>query len=183
MNNLKATVIGSDRDIQNHQIRLYDRLYDKWQLTTDNFMGYGRVYRNKRNGAFIPEWHELATAKDYKEVAWNDRMSAMFFYGVADTVQHDGVNTKTDAHLVFFVNLEALSKDLPSRGDYEVRNDVYNVIAVNQFGLKLKSETVGVDQVLKEYDGLVTDENFAKFDMHPRHCFRFDFELVFKPNI
>ena len=76
MNYLKQNTTGVDTVIKGLQKYLYDNLKQKWCF--NDFEGYGRVYKNKKNGKVMPEYY--TSDKEYKEVLLDDRLQGIMFF-------------------------------------------------------------------------------------------------------
>ena len=172
MNVTKANPVGIDWYIQQAQTVLYNNL--GW----DNYNCYGRVYRNKTKDGYIAE---AFTGTDYKEVYWDDSLSAISFFGITDGVKSD-VENKANIHLVFFVDLTKIKPGITHRADEEIRQDVYRAIGKSAYGLVFQGSDLWLENVLKEYPGSRRDKRLEAVDMHPVHCFRFNYQLLYNPN-
>jgi hypothetical protein len=158
---------GIDYYIQKIQSTLYAAL--NWE----NYNCYGRCYRNKHQNGYIAEVY--TSANNYKEVYWDDKLSAISFFGLSDKINANEANV----HLVFFVNLAKLMPGVTHRADEEVR---LNAIGRNNHGFIFKSIDLWVENVLKEYPSSRRDDRLKAVDMHPIHCFRLNFSLLYNPN-
>lgn len=196
MLNLKTNPTSIDYDIQNVQTALHAALMTAWSfdplVAADNakYQCYGRCYKNRKNNGSIAEvfiGDSTTGANDYKEVYWNDELSAISFFGISDKVDIANEN-KTEVHLVFFVDLEKLAlKDFTAgaikhRADEEIHNQVQMIIGKSIQGLQITSIETGLANVLRDYPGSYRDERLKVVDMHPRHCFRFNFIMEFDIN-
>jgi len=176
----KTQPVGIDIPIQRLQQYLHDQLLDTWQLATGQYQCYGRCYRNQLENGYVAEVY--TGNNEYKEVYLDDRYAVMSFFGLTGNIDFKVVNT-AKVHLIFFVNIETL-KQVLHRGDEEVRKDVQTIVQNGYQGFILKGVRLGIDEVFEEYAGtrLTEKENMngIKFrDMHPFHCFRFDFEILY----
>lgn len=176
---------GVDVPIRKLQEKLHNSLMGKWGLDVNDedqnkqYECYGRCYRNKKDNGYIAEVY--AGSNEYKEVYWNDTLSAISFFGIGSEITHD-VAEKTDVHIVFFVNLAKLKPDLANRADEEIHLDVLSIIGAGLFGFEYKSLTLWLENVLKEYPGSRRDERLKFVDMQPVHCFRINLSLIYKIN-
>jgi len=170
---------GIDRPILNLQTEIHKQLLVKWGLTGDKantYEAFGRIYRNKKDNQFIAEAY--AGDGEYKEVYWNDELSAISWFGQSNITKLD-VRYKTNVHLVFFVDLAKLKPDIQHRADEEVRNDVQRIVGRGLYGFTYESTEVWLENVLREYPGSRRENRLSAVDMHPVHCFRMNFSLIY----
>ena len=179
----KITPVGVDDKIQRLQNKFYEILPVKWGLDTSKYNCYGRIYRNQDDKT---DWvAEAFTGKDYEEVYFNDKVSAVSFFGMANEMKIDqGATIAADIHICFFVNLKEL-KGYPERMDEEVRIDVLSVINSwgNAMGWLIHKQVTGLDKVLIEYPGTRQSEGLLFRDQQPLHCFRFNCSLIYQPTL
>ena len=168
---------GIDVAIQRFQTFLHDNLIDTWGIDTAQYQSYGRCYRNKKDNGYIAEVY--AGQSEYKEVYWDDNLSAISFFGVGNLVKYEAVQ-KADVHLIFFVNLNNLKPLNNNRADEEIRVDVINAANLGMFNFQFKSVETSIESVLKEYAGSYRDNRLKLVDMHPIHCFRLNFSLQYQ---
>ena len=119
---------------------------------------------------------------EYKEVYLDDKYPAISFFGLSGDIDFKVINT-ADVHLIYWVNIPSL-KQLIHRGDEEVRKDVQALVKDKLYGFSLTGVRMGIDRVFQEYRGTImaaqANLNGANFrDMHPFHCFRFDFRVQY----
>jgi len=177
---LKTPPIGVDIPIQYLQQALFDQLKVVWNIGDADYNCYGRAYRNQKEDGYIPE--VFTGGKEYKEVYVDDKIAALSFFGVSGGREIDFSMVSTDAHLIFFVDLPKL-RTVAWRPDEEARMDVYRIIDLRGvMGWNLTSMTTGIDNVFREYTGYRSVDSIKIRDMHPFHCFRFDFELKYDKN-
>lgn len=174
----KTSPVGIDQHIQKAQERLYAYLVKQWGENI-KYDCYGRCYRNKKGTGYVAE--VFKAGEEYKEVYWNDSLDAISFFGVSDKIKEGALNT-ANIHLVFFVNLSKLKPDIAHRADEEVRLDVFNALGKSSFGFQFQSIDLWLENVLREYPGSIRDDRLKAVDMHPVHCFRFNYLLSFNPN-
>lgn len=182
----KTNPVGIDVVIQQLQIKLHAELIAAWNLVNpDQYECYGRCYRNKTDDGYIAEVY--TSDNNYKEVYWNDSLTAISFFGMSGSVKN-GIKSEADVHLVFFVNLAKLAlKDrqnnlITHRADEEVRKTVSTIIGKYSFGFNFQSTELWLENVLREYPGSRRDKRLNAVDMHPVHCFRINLKLLFDPN-
>lgn len=177
---VKDNPTGIDIPIQNLQTALHKQLLTTWGLDTDelkaSYQAYGRIYRNKKDNQFIAEAY--AGNEEYKEVYWNDELSAISWFGQSGVTKFD-VRNKVNIHLVFFVDLAKIKPGIQHRADEEVRNDVQRVFNRGLYGATYESTELWLENVLREYPGSRRENRLSKVDMHPVHCFRLNFSLIY----
>jgi hypothetical protein len=179
----KINPVGIDVAIQNLQTHLHKQLVIKWGLTGPDdpaYKSYGRVYRNKKDGQYIAEAY--IGNKEYKEVYWDDTLTAISFFGTGSKTTFD-LNNKVEVHLVFFVNLAKLKPSVAHRADEEVRNEIQQLFGNTLHGFSFESIELWLDNVLREYPGSRRDQRLIAVDMQPVHCFRINLSLMYKPSI
>lgn len=176
---IKTNPVGIDFYIQKLQTYLHTRLLAKWGIDTATYQCYGRAYRNKKDNGYIAEVFTGGT--EYKEVYWDDTMNAISFFGLSNNIKQP-VGSSADVHLVFFVNILKLKPAIVHRADEEVRQDVQMLFDSSVQGFNFISTDLWLENVLKEYAGSYRDERLKAVDMHPVHCFRLNFKLLYNPN-
>jgi hypothetical protein len=188
MLSVKTRPTGIDWYIQQLQTKLHDMLInaDNWNLSdTDQYEAYGRCYRNKTDNGYTAE--VFTTGNDYKEVYWNDSLTAISFFGLSGQIKRS-VGHEADIHLVMFADLNKLAlKDsagtlITHRADEELRQMVADIIGKNSFGFQMISVDLWLENVLKEYAGSRRDNRLKAVDMHPVHCFRINLSLKYNAN-
>lgn len=176
---------GIDVPIRKLQEKLYSSLMEAWGLDPENpeqnalYECYPRCYRNKKDNGYVAEIYK--GANEYRDAYWDDKLNAISFFGISNNIKHD-VGEKAEVHLVFFVNLSKLKPALSTRGDEEVRLDVLNIVQAEYYGFTFKGVDLWIENVLKEYQGSIRDKRLADVDMHPIHCFRINFLLIYDSN-
>lgn len=177
----KTNPIGIDREIQRIQGGLHKHLVSAWNLTDPNvYHCHGRVYRNKREeGDYIAEVFDSNAATggiDYKEVYWNDGLSAISFFHVSDKIENTKGESKVNASVIFFVNVAKLKPTITHRADEEVRQDVINFFQ----GANYTGYETGIDNVLREYPGTRKNALVAVVERQPVHCLRINLILTYQ---
>ncbi|HRS66198.1 MAG TPA: hypothetical protein P5519_09985 [Spirochaetia bacterium] len=181
----KTNPVGIDALIQQLQTKLHTELCTAWALTDcendqqNKYYCYGRAYRNATANGFIAEVY--TSNGEYKEVYWDDKLYAVSFFGIAAQTDRT-IGSKTDVHLVYFVNTKKLKPDVTHRADEEVRLDVLNIIGKSSFGFVVDSVELWLQNVLQEYPGSIRDERLKYVDMYPVHCFRLNMTINYNPN-
>jgi hypothetical protein len=162
-----------DRVIQGLQTKLHTQLVSAWNLSADSvYHCYGRCDRNLTEGGYIAEI--LTEGNDYREVFWDDALSAISFFVRGDKVEYQKGESKAPVSVIFFVNVKKLKPLIPHRADEEVRLDVLRVFQ----GPMLLSYETGLDNVLREFPG--SKEKLRVADMQPVHCFRINLNLIYQ---
>jgi hypothetical protein len=167
---VKDSPIGVDKAIQQKQVMLYKQLE---KAGWSEYDGYGRAYRNRTpDRGFIAE--AFVGGGEYKEIFWDDRLNAISFFFPADSAVDSKGSLKQEVALIFFVNVDKLKPSTLYRNDEEIRQEVLKF-----FGSSVVSIQTGVDNVLREFSGSRKRMLEALVDMHPRHCFRINFNLIY----
>ena len=159
MNHLLSETFNIDTVIQKVQIALYDNL--DWK----GFDGFGRVYKNEKDGVVIPEVY-LRSIKGYKSVLYNDQ-SSFFFIDSNNHTTDDEISFNTDVKIVFMVNLNTVKLNRTERVDAEVRRDVISVLRNNQFDFTITGYEQTIDEVMRGFD----TSQITKNDIQPYHIF------------
>jgi len=173
----KISPVGIDIQIQRLQTLLFAKLPAIWGISDTLYECYGRCYRNQKDEGYVAEVYK--GNNEYKEVYVDDRISAISFFGLTDqTIDMNKVN-KAEVHLIFWVDIKKVKPALLHRGDEEVRKDVEQIIK-NKYGFQLSGIDLGIENVLRDYPGSLESDKVIKYrDMHPFHCFRFNFDLLY----
>lgn len=180
----KTGPVGIDAKVQEFQGKLHAALLARWEIESSAYHCHGRCYRNRKAEGYVAEVHTIDN--EYKEVYWDDTLSAISFFGLNNApIRHDSIE-QASVHLVFFVNLRKLKPDITHRADEEVRLDVLNIVGRSVSGFVYQSLELGIENVLKEYAASWrTAGKFASLDavdMHPVHCFRLNFSINYDKN-
>lgn len=179
----KPNPTGIDLRIQWAQQVIYERLIALWGLDDNAWTCYERAYKNQKEGDYAPEVFIPGTIGpgEYKDVYWDDTLTALSFFGVGDqeVIVRD-VNT-AKVYLIFMVNLKQL-KPGDTRNDAEAHRDVQEQFTL--FNFQPTALITGINSVFAEYGGYKknADEIYSnlKFrDMHPLHCFRINFDVLY----
>ncbi|UXO94051.1 tail terminator protein [Pseudanabaena phage Pan5] len=178
----RTNPVGADVQIQRFQSLIHSGLVKKWGIQANDtvYRCYSRCYRNKTTDGYIAENYE--GSNEYKEVYWDDTLSALSFFGLSGPADFNTGTMTTGVHLVFFVNLQKLYPSISHRADEEVHKDVLSVIGKGMHGHTLTDITYWIENVLREYPGSRRDNRLAYVDMHPIHCFRLNFSLNYNIN-
>ncbi len=183
----KSDPVGADIRIQKHQLFLYPALKAIWGITGDtSWNSHGRAYRNQTVDGYTPEVFtgigNEAASEEYKEVFFDDSLSALSFYHMGEVGKYTHSDPVVDVALIFMVNVPELKPDITWRADEEIRNDVEKLCQIDHYGMQLMGFVTGIDQVFKEYSGWRKKEGIKYRDEHPLHCFRLNFSLLFDFN-
>ena len=177
----KTNPVGIDIPVQRFQTFLHSRLVDAWGLADDSvFRCYGRCYRNQTQDGYIAENYE--GEKEYKEVYFDDTLHAVSFFGITPVEQFEIGVQATDVHLIVFADLAKLKPTIAHRADEEIQKDLFNAVGPGKYSFNLTSVSTGIENVLREYPGSRREDRLKYMDMHPRHCFRFNFSLFYNIN-
>jgi hypothetical protein len=188
MLSIKINPVGIDYHIQQLQTKLHTDLIDAdhWALAdAAQYEAYGRCHRNKTDDGYIAE--VFHSGNEYKEIFWNDTLTALSFFGISNTIKR-GVNNEADVHFVMFANLAKLAlvdadgTVIAHRADEELRQMVTGITGKYSFGFKIQSVDLWLENVLREYSGSRRDDRLKYVDMHPVHCFRINLKLLYNPN-
>lgn len=183
----KTAPVGVDVPVQNLQSFLYTQLKNKWKIDNDvDYDAYGRVYREQTTEGYIPRMFVSSTQSDntlYKDVFFDDSLnSAVSFFDTGSALTYDNRTATIKAWMIFMVNLAKLKKTIEHRADEEVRRDVALLCQNSRWGFRLTEIDTGYKKVFSEYDGLLKGEQPVLRDMHPLHCFRLGFTLIYDIN-
>lgn len=159
MNYTLSETYNIDTVIQGIQKAIYNNL--DWGYDID---GYGRVYKNEKDGQVIPEVY-LESLKGYKPVYYNDKSSFFFIDGNTHTTE-DELSFNTDCKIVFMVNLEHIANGF-SRLDAMVRRDVISVLRNHQYDFMITGYETTLDEVFRGFD----TSKILRNDIQPYHVF------------
>ena len=104
MNYLRENPVGIDAKIAPLQTYLYDNIVSRWSL--EDFSGYGRVYKNKKNGLIVPEYY--VSEKEYEEVLLDDRLNGIMFFSPSDKTDVYGDLLIQECDVIFSFNLKCI---------------------------------------------------------------------------
>lgn len=125
---------------------------------------------NQRDSAYVPEVY--TGNGNYSDVFFNDKKSVSSFFLVGNTVKYDCGKPTAEVGLIFCMSLQKLYP-IADRADETAHNDIVGYVNT-RFGTLLSVEYT-IDKVFKEFK-----RSPIKFrDMHPLHCFRLNFELMY----
>jgi len=177
MNIAKDNVTGVDIPIKRLQDVLYPALIKKWNLTDSSFNMYSRAYRNQTKDGYTPEIY--TGNNEYKEVYFDDSLSASAFFGLGDDTKIvQSSSTTAQVYLIFMIDLNKI-KPGDTRNDEEARNDVERICLSAGFGFTMTDIIIGIDKVFSEYSGWKQTDGIKYLDTHPLHCFRLNFKLLY----
>jgi len=151
-------------------------------MENEDYQAHGRCYRNQKQDGYIAEVY--MGGKEYREVYLDDRFKAISFFGLTESGIGVKIANTVEVHLIYFLNIDLVKPGILHRADEEVRKDVQALVDTPIFGFTLTGIELGIDRVFQEYAGTIlasrANLNGLKFrDMHPYHCFRFDFDLTY----
>lgn len=177
-NIIKPSVVGIDIKIQQLQTFIYTKLLTLWGLTDLTYNAYGRAYRNQMEQGYVPQVY--VAKNEYKEVYWNSTVSASSFFGVGEDISTTNKAVTADVFLIFIVNLNLIKPGV-TRNDEEAHIDVQKLVTRFINGFTFIGLKTGIDQVFKDYPGWLKNNQAMPMDMHPLHCFRLNFKLLYNP--
>jgi hypothetical protein len=159
--------IGVDSVINDIQEELYDKITSLWSGTID---GYGRLYKNKRDGSYIPEYYH--SKNDYKPIYYNDKVDGQFFFLVDDTSDtEDSVVFTVKCKCVFSVNIVNVLGS--GRNDQEAHRDVVEVLRDINGNYDIKGIETTVEDVFRGYN----TESIKHSNINPKHTFSVNLDL------
>jgi hypothetical protein len=109
MLSVKTNPVGIDVYIQKLQTKIHNLLIsaDYWNIADQSkYAAYGRAYRNKSKDGYIAE--VFTEGGEYKEVYWDDTLTAISFFGLSDKQDDGPGNNQVDVHFVMMANLDTL---------------------------------------------------------------------------
>lgn len=172
MNYTLTTTIGIDHVIQSVQTDIYEWLTAVWDYELD---GYGRIYKNLKDGKYIPEY--FIGDNEYKEVYFNDKVKGSFMFIVDEkNPTEDEMVYINDVKVVFMLNLGEIFPTETNRADSMAHRDA--VQALRRFAFMKYSITgveTGVENVFRGFDTSKIDV----IDIHPNHCFSVNLKLSY----
>lgn len=172
MNHLLDVTYNIDTEVQQLQTVLYDSLEDVWADETvspvepfSKIDGYGRVYKNLREGKYIPEVYKGNNS--YKEVYYNNQ-SCFFFIVDEEHRSEDEVVFQADCIIAFMLKLTDIKVNT-ERLDAEVKRDVVSIIRNTNYDIKINKYISGIENVFRGFDTDVLKD--SNLDLHPMHVF------------
>lgn len=171
----RTDITGIDVLITKYQNKLHSYLCTEWSLDTlspSDYLCYDRCYRNQTKNGFIPE---VLNGNDYKEVLLNDNTKVLSFFGVGNNISQSNEQMTANIHLLFFIDLQ---KVFGGRYDETARQNVMQFATKGDYGFKVDSIQIGIDNVLSEYNG----SKLAYKDLQPYHIFRLNFTVNYNIN-
>jgi hypothetical protein len=164
----KNNPIGIDKEIDQLQKIIFKNLLKKWSIDASDYNCFCRAYKNQHKIGYIPEFY--TGNNEYRELFFDDTVYVTSFFIVADKTNIIMNGYQTVVSLIFCVDISKL-KNLLHRGDEEIRQDVLGALQT----LDLISVETGINNVFKEF----SVSNIKYRDLHPLHCFRFNFNLIY----
>ena len=177
-------ISGIDVNIDGLQRALYPKLVSLWGLNAQSntdYNSHARAYRNQtKDDGFVPEIY--TDGGEYKEVYVDDRIKALSFFTVSDTVDFSDNLLKADVSLIFFVDLSKIAPG-EDRNDEVVRQQVIRLVQGKRwFNFSFTGVQTGIESVFREFSGLRRSVGVKYRDMYPFHCFRINFSVTYKSN-
>lgn len=182
MKPVKTTPKGIDIPIQGLQTVLYDLLKKQWPVDDSTFDCHGRAYRNSNTDGYIPEVFTGSAStggKEYAEVFFDDRLKALCFFGAGESEKYSSGSSVAKVYLIFMVDVSKLKPAIDHRADEEIHVDVEKICAQKRLGFTFTGLETGIDTVFREYSGWRKKDGIKSRDMHPLHCFRLNFDLLY----
>lgn len=177
MNYLKITPKGVDIPISLLQTALYNQLKVIWSVTDSTFEMYGRAYRNQTESGYTPEVY--TGKKEYQDVLFNDKVYVQSFFGLKENTAVVSGTSSVEAFVIFMVNLDKIKPSNTERKDEEARIDVEKICMQSLYGFDVIGFVTGIDNVFDQYSGWKKENGIKYRDMHPLHCFRINFNLLY----
>lgn len=173
MNYLKSNTKGIDTIIKGLQSYLYDSITSYWDL--NNFDGYGRVYKNKRNEKVVPEYYK--SNREYKEVLLSDKKDGIMFFVASDTTEVNGNSLIQNCDILFTINLNKIGLN-NERQDEEFRQKI--IYFLNNYPRRQEITQIhtGLSNVYLDFNGV--QEYF--YDMQDFHHFKTTLNIRFSNN-
>lgn len=141
-----------------------------WDIDAAQYDCFGRVYMNQKDNGYVPEVYR--GNGNYNDTFFDDKKSASSFFLVGNKVKYDTGSPIATVSLIFCLNLRKLYA-IADRADETAHNDIVGYVKT-RFGTLISVEYT-IDSVFREFR-----RNPVKFrDMHPLHCFRLNFELMY----
>ena len=174
MNYLRQNPVGVDLEISRIQSFLYDKIIERWCL--EDFSGYGRVYKNKKNSLIIPEYY--VSEKEYEDVLLDDRLNGIMFFSPSDNTEVYGDLLIQNCDVIFTFNLKCLEFS-NEREDEKIRQLVLGWLSDYKSNKDfVKQIKTGLTNVYNEYNGVA---NYF-YDMQNFHHFKVTIELRYNNN-
>ncbi|WP_299116932.1 hypothetical protein [uncultured Winogradskyella sp.] len=164
MNHIITNTYNIDSEIQEIQTALYNELVSVWD--SSEIDGYGRVYKNNRDGKYIPEVYK-SDVKQYKDVRYNNRSCYFFIDGDRHTSE-DQIVFQAPLKIVFMLNLKDI-KTITERADADVKRDAEVFLRRYKGIFDIDGYEKTIEKVFQgfEFDSIKKTEN----DMQPLHVF------------
>lgn len=156
-----------------------DNLVQNLWNNVSNQIYYALAYRNLINidGAaqLIPE--VFTSAKDYREVLFDNKWSVLVFFDV-DTVRNNVIDQpETELRIIFAVNLDNIYPGLTYRQVENVHADALQVIR-DTSNVSIDKTSVNIVSGLDAY-GDFYRENIIGYNMQPFHTFSVNMSLKY----
>lgn len=170
---LKDKPKGIDKVINDLNVTLYNSLVDSDWF---EYNAYHRAYKNETNEGIIAEVYDKDD-KDYKEVFFNDNLSASSFFLIEDSIPSiDGGNMfDTTISVIMQCDLSKVANIIEYRADEEIVSQVVRALKDTKYG-SISNINRGISNV---YNGFRTD-NIEYTDMNPFFCFRIDLDVTYQ---
>jgi hypothetical protein len=165
----KENPIGIDAKIQSLQVFLFNKLSVLWGLDENNFDGYGRTYIKRSDRKVLPEAY--IGKNEYRNVL-NAEVNKFFFIARNTLNKINALQFETVIELCFIVDLAHIKEDVEHRADYEVINDVQQLINYVD-NINLISVDTDPSKVFSGFTFKETD------NLHPYFVFKLNINVRF----
>lgn len=168
-----------DYSIQTFQQAVYAGILKVWPSAV--YESYGRCSPVRTPNGYVATVYNGGV--DYKTVAWDDGTGSdiQSFFGYSGNIIRDRTLADAMIHMVVFCDLTRLYPAAEYRMDEEVKMEFLRIFQKALYGFHYDSMELGIERVLREYRGTLVQPGIDRMDMHPLHCFRFNFLISYNP--
>ncbi len=171
----KILPVGIDRIIDSIQVTLFNKLgWDSLPnvIYESNHRAYKTPGKLEEREGLIPEVYD--GKKEYREVYFDDNVSASSFFLVDDSRTGDKLYTII-VSIIFQLKLDKIFPTIIHRADEEAHKQVLDVLERTTL-VKINSLQTGIANV---YSGLLVEQ--SKLDnMQPFHVFKVDMDINYE---
>lgn len=182
--------VGIDIPIAGFQKFLYSQVKLAWNITDDlKYACYDRAYRDLIDTGYVPRYMvpNAQGALEYKTLEFDPEINwAISFFSVGDQMKEvDNRTSKSQVALIYAVNLGSPAAPtmkpgiIDHRADEEVRNDIERICYTPRFDFEITGIETGIENVFRDYKGLLTKDAKQFNDLQPLHVFRINFDLTY----
>lgn len=169
-NHVLSETSGIDCEIKNLQEDIYTALGEYFSKID----GFGRIYKHPGESGFIPKRYD-ANKRDYEDVYLDDRVDCSFCFIDGDSHDtEDGLLYKAPVKIVFWMDLEVLSKDY--RADAEAHRIAASILKDDCVG---EFEFKGIDKTVNTVFTGFNTQGIHKDDLQPYHVFALNIDLSY----